>query len=523
MKHSLLILLFFSLSNSVSAQEITPTWSDDVACLVYTYCTGCHNTNGVAPFPLETYEQVVAHKDLIHHEVIVEERMPPYPATEPHATFANDISLKEDEKEMFKTWLEGDQEMGDLANAPEPPVYEAEFAIADPNFVVELEPYTVREVTGADQYRCYVFPVNFETDMYIKGLEFVPDNPKAVHHILLYHDTGNTATSLDAADPEEGYVCFGGIGTNNARLLGGWAPGGQPSFYTHGSGILIPAKTNLVVQVHYPIYAVGEVDASSIRMELTSEPQREIRVDPILFHFPPVLQNGPINVGPNEVKEYFQSWTTPFKMTVSSISPHAHLICTHLESWLEKPDGTTQQLITIPNWDFEWQYYYPYKTPIIVEPGTTFKGKGIYDNTINNPNNPSIPPQRVQLGEATGDEMMLFFISWSRYEEGDEDLVYSSEDHVPWYNECSSAVLTDTDNATLTEVSLFPNPVQDYILIDSDTKFEKVMVFDVMGNIVLDKFGDNIQKVNIKDLVPGSYVVQLDSVEGTVTKKIVIQ
>lgn len=523
MSRLLIFLAIMTTSQFSFTQDLEPTWSDDIACLVYTYCTGCHNTNGVAPFPLETYEQVRAHKDLIYHEVIVEGRMPPYPPSAPTHLFANNISLKDDEKELFKEWLEDGLALGEEANAPEVPVIESNLLIEDPNFVVQMEPYRVPEDITSDQYRCYVFPVNFEKDMYIKELEFIADNPKAVHHILLYHDTGSTAVDLDAADPEEGYVCFGGIGTNNARLLGGWAPGGQPAVYSHGMGVKIPKNTNLVVQLHYPQYAGGETDASRIHMTLTDEPQREVRVDPVLYHFPPVLVDGPINVPPNEIRTYHQEYEWPLKVTLMSVSPHAHLICTHLETWAERPDGSIQELITIPNWDFEWQYYYPYKKPIILESGSVLKSIGIYDNTVNNPNNPSIPPQQVSLGEATGDEMFLFFFSWSPYQDGDEDLVFSEEDHIPFYNDCSSAVLTSNDEPQLSSVSLFPNPAKDYVLIESDTNFDKVTLYDVLGNVVLRKNGTDITSIEVKNLTDGSYVIQLESNGAILSKKLIIQ
>ena len=46
-----------------------------------------------------------------------------------------------------------------------------------------------------------------------------------------------------------------------------------------------------------------------------------------------------------------------------------------------------------------------------------------YDNTVNNPNNPNNPPQPVFLGEATTDEMMLVFFSYTFYFPGDENVI----------------------------------------------------------------------------------------------------
>ena len=64
-------------------------------------------------------------------------------------------------------------------------------------------------------------------------------------------------------------------------------------------------------------------------------------------------------------------------------------------------------LIWIKDWDFNWQGQYQYQSPVNLAKGTVIKLDAYYDNSPENPRNPSKPPKRVRWGEQTTDEMCL--------------------------------------------------------------------------------------------------------------------
>ena len=120
------------------------------------------------------------------------------------------------------------------------------------------------------------------------------------------------------------------------------------------------------------------------------------------------------------------------------LSPHMHLLGTDWEVYLERPDGTRENLISIPEWDFNWQgaYYFP---KFIVAPfGSVVHAIAGYDNTSENINNPSNPPQFVAWGENTTDEMYYLPLFYVPYEDGDEDVVFedvnTAEDESPIFS-----------------------------------------------------------------------------------------
>ena len=70
-----LLAFFFSTT--------APTFSHDVAPILYSRCVSCHRDGGVAPFPLITYAAAAKRARLIA-TVTAKRYMPPWLPSEPH-------------------------------------------------------------------------------------------------------------------------------------------------------------------------------------------------------------------------------------------------------------------------------------------------------------------------------------------------------------------------------------------------------------------------------------------------------
>jgi len=68
-------------------------------------------------------------------------------------------------------------------------------------------------------------------------------------------------------------------------------------------------------------------------------------------------------------------------------------------------DESVQPLIHIPDWDFHWQGFYFYRTPVALPTGSWIDLMAAWDNSEQNPRNPNKPPRDVSWGEKTTDEM----------------------------------------------------------------------------------------------------------------------
>ena len=503
-KSCLLPLSILTFCTLTKAQ--TPTWAGQIAPILYKNCTNCHHTGGVAPFPLTTYNQASNFKSSIRHSIEIG-YMPPWPPDQKYNALAYARTLSETDKKALIDWANADAPSGNLNNAPIPPTYHDAPAIPNPNWTKRIVPYTVS--SNSDVYRCFPMKSGTTADKFITGLECLPGNGTIVHHILIFADQSNTCFDLDAADPEPGYTSFGGIGSNSAVLIGAWVPGSQPQIYPTGMGVKLAAGSNIIMQIHYAPSSSGKTDSTQLRLLTTEQPLREVKIAPILNHYLS-LTNGPLVIPANTTKTFNASFTLPADATIISVGPHMHLIGRNVKAWAIPPVGDTIRLIKIDNWDFHWQGSYLFKKAIKLPRLTKLQSEALYDNTMNNPNQPSNPPKSVQLGEATTDEMMLIYFAYLAYQPGDENIVLET-------------ATTGTEDIPLskTDLSVFPNPTSTNVtirfnLVDAEKinieifDYQGVMVQKAVSNQRFEK-GQNEWQVKTNDLPNGVYFVKISS------------
>lgn len=68
---------------------------------------------------------------------------------------------------------------------------------------------------------------------------------------------------------------------------------------------------------------------------------------------------------------------------------------------------------------------------------------------------------------------------------------------------------------------VFPNPASDYVFIDSKIKIDKIMLYDVVGNLILKEF-ESFKRINVSSLNAGIYLMNIHSDGEKTTKKIII-
>ncbi len=69
-------------------------------------------------------------------------------------------------------------------------------------------------------------------------------------------------------------------------------------------------------------------------------------------------------------------------------------------------------------------------------------------------------------------------------------------------------------------ITIFPNPVQDYIIINSNAPIESISIYDNYGKNVLKT---SERKISLQSFSKGTYFVKLQNSEGIVTKKIILK
>ncbi len=385
------------------------TYTKDVAAILQKHCQECHRKGQIGPFPLETYEQ--ARKRASDIAFVVEDRlMPPWkPVRGFGVPFKHDRSMSREEIETLITWAENGAPKGNPDDMPPAPTFPDGWTMGEPDLVVEMPEEFDIPASGGDIYRCFVIPTNLPDDMYISGIQYMPGNPRVVHHILGYVDTSGEARKKDAENDGPGYVCFGGPQIKINNDLGGWAPGVEASRLPDGVGRSLPKGSDVVMQVHYHPYGKPEKDRSKIGLYFAKKPVKQA------FHWWLAI-NQEFVLKPNDPStwEVKAEWPgMPVDVEALSVAPHMHLLGKDMTVWVEFPDGTRQDLIKIDKWDFQWQNQYYFEKPLNLPKGTKLKLIAHFDYSKDNPRNPFLDeanPPDVGWGEATTDEMCIAFI-----------------------------------------------------------------------------------------------------------------
>jgi copper type II ascorbate-dependent monooxygenase-like protein len=401
-------ILFALLFGTSELYAHTVTFNNQVVRIFQQHCQTCHRPGNIAPFSLLTYDEARGRAFQIRNAVMSGE-MPPWKPVNAHGVFEGERSLSDEEVEMLSEWAMAGAPEGAPEDLPEAITFPQTWQSGEPNIVSQpSEPYAIP--AGADDiYRCFPIAVNSTSDLYVRGYELLPGNRKIVHHIILFLDEKGESVNLDNADPGPGYTCFGGVGFNSgAGALGAWAPGVSPQMFPLGTGVRIAKDARIVMQVHYSTHEAAQgpldPDLTRVGIYLSPTPLQAIQFLPVVNPFFSIPAGNPHY----QVKAF---WPITADVDLISIAPHMHLLGREMTVEARFPNGTRRELIKIDDWDFHWQALYNYKEPVRLPAGTMIELTAYYDNSSNNPKNPSNPPIPVGWGERTVDEMCLAIIT----------------------------------------------------------------------------------------------------------------
>jgi tetratricopeptide (TPR) repeat protein/mono/diheme cytochrome c family protein len=376
-----------------------PTFSRDVAPIVYGKCGICHRPDGGAPFSLLEYEQVRQRATQIA-AVTGRRFMPPWKADAESVPFVGQGRLTDAEIALLARWAASGAPEGDRADLPARPTWPKGWLLGTPDLTVTLErPYTLQP-EPTDAFRIFAIRLPITETVYVRGVEFHPGNPRVVHHANIRIDRTGTTRRLDDADPQPGYD---GLMPRSALYPDGhflgWTPGQIAPLVDDEMAFAIEPGTDLVVQLHMQPSGAVEQVRPEIGIFFAKAPPRRA---------PSVLRLGSqgIDIAPGEGAHVIRDeYTLPVDVEVLAVQPHAHYRLRDVRGTATLPDGTERSLIRIADWDFRWQHVYRYQSPIALPKGTRLSMRYVYDNSAENPRNPQQPPVRVFWGQRSVDEM----------------------------------------------------------------------------------------------------------------------
>jgi len=401
----------------------TPTFTKDVAPILYEHCTTCHRAGEIGPMPLITYDQARPWAKAIRSAVAAGQ-MPPWHATQPHGVFSNDRRLSDADRESLIAWADGGAPQGNPKDLPTAPKFVEGWTIGTPDAVLSMkEPFEVKP-EGTIAYQYFEIPTNFTEDKWVQAIEVRPGVRSVVHHVLVFCREPNAPKAMPVATFKSIVPMgpFGGGGGMRGVLIATTAPGTNAMTFPAGSAIKVKAGSILTLQVHYTANGKPASDKTSVGFVFSKDaPTREMHNSAFInamLKLPP----GAPDTAVESVIEFNED------AHIWALFPHTHLRGKSWEYRMVYPDGRTETVLSVPHYDFNWQTYYEFSTPLAAPKGARLEAVAHYDNSANNPANPD-PKIEVHWGEQTWQEMQYSGITYTTDEHPSESTAAQPQVH----------------------------------------------------------------------------------------------
>ena len=468
-KPGYLFIILFVLQIAAQAQL---TYKD-VAPIFMQRCSSCHHQGKVFPY-LTNYSSISQYKGLISHDLQTG-RMPLWLPDTSYTRFTHEQIITQTEKAQIINWIATGATAGDTSQAATPPRYLNTQLNGTPDLILNIPNY-VSTAGAIDKHVCFSIPMGLVQNRVLKAYEVVSGTAHLAHHIIMNVDTlGTSTTDLSGAiaGPSVGF------------MLGGWAPGSPPVVFPGVEpvrfGITIKSGSKMMLLVHYPAGTAGLTDNTQIRLffyPLNTTGIRNLKAVPI--------KNSSFSIPPDTITTvtavYPKNGVLHGDISVYSIFPHSHKICTSIQNYATNAT-TTIPLCRINKWQFDRQGFYTFRNLLKIPAGYKLYGKHIFDNTTANPNYSQLT---VNSGLSSNDEMIFDGIMWTAYQAGDDTIDIKSiiESDSLFRLPDNPVSLPNKINAMA-----YPNPFNDKLTIAYELPLDETVslsIYNSMGQKIID-------------------------------------
>ncbi len=384
-----LVTVFAGLAAAAAAPASadTPTFASDVAPIFYKHCAECHRPTMFAPMSLLTYEDARPWLRSIKQRVVAR-TMPPWGSDQPHGIFKNDPRLTDEEIATVVAWIDGGAPKGDERQLPPRPQFVDGWTIGKPDAIFEMTEDFHIPASGTIEYQYIRIPVNLPEDRWIQAIEIKPGARAQVHHVIAFTQPVGEPIRPGAA-----------LGPTN---IGGVTPNKPGLVYEPGVARLLRGKQDLILQMHYTTNGKEATDRTQVGIIFATEPPTRVASGGFALNPRFVI---PAGAGDHEVRA---TQTLARDTLLTTLTPHMHMRGKDMTYIAHYPDGTSETLLRVPKYDFNWQITYQLAAPKVLPKGTQIEVIAHFDNSTANKYNPD-PTVDVRWGDQTWEEMMIGF------------------------------------------------------------------------------------------------------------------
>jgi hypothetical protein len=417
---AILAALALGVTGSTWASDTTPTFTKDIAPILQQKCEACHRDGSMAPMSLVSYEETRPWAMSIKEEVAAR-RMPPWHIDKNVGIheFENDRSLSEEQIATIVRWVDEGAPKGDLNDMPKPLEWPKEqvwtFAekFGEPDLILKSPLYKV-PAQAQDAWYKPVVDIGLTEPRWVRAIEIRPhtiEGRRVIHHALARLEQEEPGADRTNADDDSAV---------GAGLFMEWAVGKQGEMMRPGSGKLLLPGSKIIWDIHY--HSVGEDIDSSAELAIYFYPKGEEpkhRQVLGLFH---AIEGGPrgLDIPPNAVAVHQGFHVMKMAGRVENFQPHMHLRGKAMSMEAILPDGSTQLLSHVDDFEFNWHVNYVYAADAapLLPKGTMLRFTSWHDNTAANKYNPD-PTQWVGWGDRTVDEMAHAWVNITYMDDAD--------------------------------------------------------------------------------------------------------
>jgi len=263
---------------------------------------------------------------------------------------------------------------------------------------VEVPAFTV-PATGVLDYENVTINLPFEEDVWVKSVQHLPGDRRVLHHLLSF---------IVPADYDEKIV--EGENDSYREFLEGYAPGkDEAATYPDNAGVFVPQGSAVQMSLHYTTFGKETVDNTLLGLYFTED-------EPQFQYSTYSLSHGGRNlVIPPGVSEHHMSASYVFEdeVMLHGLRPHMHYRGKHMRFSMIYPNGTRDDIINVPDYNFAWQPTYRLAEPMLLPAGSRVMIEGAFDNSQYNLGNPD-PDAAVRGGAQSWDEMFIGYFSFHK-------------------------------------------------------------------------------------------------------------
>jgi len=368
------------------------SYTADIVPILQNNCVSCHHDGGIGPWSMSSHAMVQGWSVMMQ-EVVMTQRMPPG-QIDPHVgkTFQETTALTAAEQQTLMHWIEAGAPMDKDAVDPLSALkfIDPKFTLGEPDMIFKVPAQSI-PATGVLEYRFIPVKLDLDEDVWVRAVEFVPGDRKVLHHVIAY-----------LASPADKSVRGRQNGSARGESIGGFAPGRQPDEFRDDSGRLISKGSNLLLQMHYTTSGKATIDETEIGLYLHKKTPKYVMAGGVAgqrrFFIPAHAKDHKL-----QGEQLIERDAYLYGMT-----PHMHFRGKYMSYTAEYPDGTSEILLSVPKYNFNWQFSYRLQEPLFLPAGTKLVARGAMDNSDRNPFNPD-PSKPVHFGLQTKHEMFFGF------------------------------------------------------------------------------------------------------------------